>query len=53
MRGKDVPEGVDIFEANLRAYSRWLSTTFIIRCALVSAFAKAIVLEDNNRRSLM
>ena len=50
MRGKHVPEGVDIFEANLWAYSRWLSTTFIIRCTLVSAFAKAIVLEDNNSR---
>ena len=51
MRGKHVPEGVEFFEANLRAYSRWLSTTYIIRYALVSAFAKAIVLEDNNRRS--
>lgn len=46
---KHVPESVEIFELNLRAYSRWLSTTYIIRYALVSAFAKAIVLEDNNR----
>ena len=47
---KHVPESVEIFELNLRAYSRWLSTTYIIRYALVSAFAKAIVLEYNNSR---
>ena len=50
---KTVPESVEFFEANLRAYSRWLSTTYIIRYALLSAFAKTIVLEDDNRRSLM
>ena len=53
MRRKHVPESVEFFEANLRAYSRWLSTTYIIRYALLSTFAKTIVLEDNNRRSLM
>lgn len=50
MRGKHVPERVEFYETNLRAYSRWLSTTYIIRYALLSAFAKAIVLEDNNSR---
>ena len=48
---KYVSESVEFFEAKLRAFSRWLSTIFIIRCTLVSAFAKAIVLEDTNRRS--
>jgi len=38
------------FEVNPQAYSFWLSTLNIIRNALLSAFARAYIPEDNNRR---
>ena len=38
------------FEVNPQVYSFWLSTLNIIRNALLSAFARAYIPEDNNRR---
>jgi hypothetical protein len=38
------------FEVNPQAYSFWLSISCIIMYALVSAFARVIIPEDNNRR---